>query len=462
MSSKENQIAAAGQRRENLLKALQNHAININSGGNPMAVIYTAPSYIRNNDVEHEYRPGSDMMYLTAFPEPSSILVLRPSASDGEKAILFVRPKDPERELWDGFRHGPQGATETFNIDAAFDIAEFPKKLGELMKGHTSLWAKWGEFPNQDAQLLACYHQTRLRTRKSGIYPSVLGELSEVLHEQRQIKDEVEVAAMRQAGLISGNAFANVMAATKPGLNEADIAAHMEYQFKRGGAQRSGYGAIVAGGSNACVLHYVSNNQPLKDGDLLLVDAGGEVDMYTADITRTWPVNGKFSPAQKDLYEIVLAAQEASIAATVPGKSIKVVHEASRSVLAQGLIDLGVLKCSLAEALGEEGDEPAKIPLHKYFMHGTSHWIGSDVHDVGRYFDGSVPRLFKPGMAITVEPGLYIPTNDESVSADLRGIGIRIEDDILVTASGNEVLTKTAPKTVAEVEAAVGSNPLDA
>ena len=425
-----------------------------------MAVIYTAPSYIRNNDVEHEYRPGSDMMYLTAFDEPSSILVLRPSASDGEKAILFVRPKDAERELWDGFRHGPKGAEDTFGLDVAYDISEFPKKLGELMKGHTSLWAKWGEFPEQDGQLLAAYHQTRLRTRKSGVYPSVLGELSEVLHEQRQIKDEVEIDAMRRAGELSGQAFAEVMKATQPGLNESDIAAHMEYHFKRRGAQRSGYGAIVAGGSNACVLHYVSNNQALKDGDLLLVDAGGEVDMYTADITRTWPINGKFSPAQKDLYEVVLAAQEASIAAAVTGNTIKQVHEKSRSALAQGLIDLGLLKCSLSEALGEEGAAPAKIPLHRYFMHGTSHWIGSDVHDVGRYFDGEVPRPFKPGMAITVEPGLYIPVNDDSVPEAFRGIGIRIEDDVLVTSSGNEVLTKAAPKTVAEVEAAVGKNPL--
>ena len=253
------------------------------------------------------------MMYLTAFNEPQCILVLRPGADDGQESILFTRPKNPEKELWDGFRYGPQGAEDTFKLDSAYSIDDFHTKLGELINGHTSLWANWGEFPEQDAQLLKAYRTTRLRTRKSGIYPCVLGDIAEILHEQRQIKDELEVESMRKAGRISGIAFENVMAATQAGMNEADIAAYMQYQFSRGGAQRAGYGSIVAGGSNACVLHYVENNQPLKDGDLLLVDAGGEVDMYTADITRTWPINGKFSPAQKDLYEVVLAAQIAAI-----------------------------------------------------------------------------------------------------------------------------------------------------
>ena len=459
MSSQEQQISAACNRRAAFLKALRVNPISQNSGEKPLAVIFTAPTYIRNNDVEHFYRPGSDMMYLTAFNEPESILVLRPGADDGHESILFVRPKNPEKELWDGFRQGPQGAKELFKVDAAYNVDEFDKKINELISGHTSLWANWGEFPQQDAQLLKAYRSTRLRTRKSGIYPFVLGEIAEVLHEQRQQKDSLEIAAMRQAGKLSGDAFHKVMQGTHAGLNESDIAAYMQYQFSRAGAQRAGYGSIVAGGSNACVLHYVENNQALKDGDLLLVDAGGEMDMYTADITRTWPVNGRFSPAQKDLYEVVLAAQMAAIESTRVGNSIYTVHQKSRSIIAQGLLDLGILKGSLQEVLGDEA-HPTKAPLQKYFMHGTSHWIGSDVHDVGRYFDGETPRVFAPGMAITVEPGVYIPINDESVDPVYRGIGIRIEDDILITEDGNEILTDSAPKTVAEIEAVVGQHPL--
>ena len=240
MSVKESQVLAACKRREQFLKGLQTHPIAQKTGNKPLAVIFTAPNYIRNNDVEHLFRPGSDMMYLTAFNEPQSILVLRPGAEDGQESILFTRPKNAEKELWDGFRYGPQGAKDIFKVDAAYNIEEFDQQLGQLINGHTSLWANWGEFPDQDARLLKAYRTTRLRTRKSGIYPCVLGELAEVLHEQRQIKDEVEIASMRQAGQISGQAFERVMAATQPGLNESDIAAYMQYQFSR--AVRNGQG----------------------------------------------------------------------------------------------------------------------------------------------------------------------------------------------------------------------------
>lgn len=407
-----------------------------------IAIIRTAPEVARNADTHYDYRHDSHFYYLTGFAEPESVLVL--IAGDKMQTILFCREKNAEREVWDGFRYGPDAASEKFSFDAAYPIAQLDEKLGELMGNQPALYYPIGADPGWDARIIKLREAVKAKARTGIRAPNEIFDVREQINEMRLIKDVHEQDIMRRAAKISCDAHRRAMRFTRPGQHEYEVEAELLHEFCRHGARHPAYTSIVAGGANACTLHYVGNNAPLNDGDLLLIDAGCELDGYASDITRTFPVNGKFSAAQKDVYEIVLAAQAAAIYAAKPGKLWNAPHEAALRVLAQGFIDLKLCQGSLESVLETES-------YKQFYMHRTSHWLGMDVHDVGEYKIGDQWRPLQPGMTLTVEPGCYIRPND-NVPRDLWNIGIRIEDDVLITAKGNEVLTQTAPKTVKEIE----------
>lgn len=412
-------------------------------GADDIVILAGASETLRNRDVHYRFRQNSDFWYLTGFTEPDAILVLAPGRKDGAY-ILFVRPRNPEREIWDGRRAGPEGAVRDYGADQAFGIDAFDTMLPGLLSGRARIHCALGESPGFDSRLTASVRHLREVSRRGGAAPSEFVALENCLHEQRLIKSEAELRLLRHACRVSAAAHVRAMRDTAPGRNEYEVMAELEHVFARAGME-PGYGSIVGGGDNGCILHYVENNAVLRDGDLLLVDAGGEYRGYTADITRTFPVNGRFSKAQRELYELVLAAQLAGIGEMRPGVDSSRPHQATVRVLTQGLVGLGLLQGE-PDALIE--DESYK----RFYMHGTGHWLGMDVHDVGRYKLDGKGRPFVPGMVMTVEPGLYIAPDSEDVDPRYRGIGIRIEDDILITADGNEVLTAAAPKTVDEIE----------
>ncbi len=407
-----------------------------------IAVISTAPEVARNADTHYDYRHDSHFYYLTGFAEPEAVLVL--VAGDKMQSILFCREKNAEREIWDGFRYGPDAACEKFGFDAAYPIAQLDEKLTELMGNQPTLCYPLGMETTWDARLLKLRAAVQEKARSGIRAPNDIRDIRETINEMRLVKDADEQDTMRRAAKISCGAHRRAMRFTRPGQYEYEVEAELLHEFCRHGARHPAYTSIVAVGANACTLHYVGNNAQLNDGELLLIDAGCELDSYASDITRTFPVSGKFSAAQKDVYEIVLAAQAAAISAAHPGRLWNLPHEAALRVLAQGFIDLKLCKGNVESVL-ESGS------YRQFYMHRTGHWLGMDVHDVGEYKIGDQWRPLQPGMTLTVEPGCYIRPSD-NVPRALWNIGIRIEDDVLITPEGNEVLTLDAPKTVNEIE----------
>lgn len=407
-----------------------------------IAVIPTAPEVLRNGDAHYSYRFDSHFHYLTGFDEPEAVLVLIAGATP--QSILFCRAKDMEREIWDGFRHGPDGAKEKFGFDAAFPIALLDEKLTELMGNQSALFHPLGAHAPWDDRILALRASVQAKVRSGITAPNEIHDIRMLLDEMRLIKDSDELAIMRRSAAISAAAHIRAMRATRPGKIEYEIEAELLHEFRKNGAQAPAYTSIVAGGANACVLHYISNNAQLQDGELLLIDAACEVDGYAADITRTFPVNGRFNGAQKDIYELVLTAQAAAIAAARPGSHWNEPHDAAVRMLAQGFVDLKLCNGSV-DAVLESGS------YKRFYMHRTGHWLGMDVHDVGAYKLGNNWRALQPGMALTIEPGCYIRPADDVPQA-FWNIGIRIEDDVVITAQGCEVLTEAVPKTVTAIE----------
>jgi Xaa-Pro aminopeptidase len=413
--------------------------------GEGVAVIPTAPERPRNRDSHYPYRYDSYFYYLTGFQEPEAVLVLAGGAEP--RALLYCREKNPEREIWDGFRYGPEGARERFGVDEAHAIAALDEAMPALIADRPALWYPVGADAEWDARAVRWLNAVRANARAGVAAPQTLHDVRAPLDEMRLVKDAHELALMRRAAAISAAAHRRAMLAARPGRREYEVEAELLYEFRRSGAQFPAYSPIVAGGANACVLHYVQNDAQLDEGALLLIDAGCELEGYAADITRTFPVNGRYSGAQREVYEIVLAAQRAAMDKVRAGNAWNEPHEAAVRVLVQGMLDLGLLAGSLDEALEKE-------TYKRFYMHRTGHWLGLDVHDAGDYKRAGAWRKLAAGMTLTVEPGLYIRAADD-VPERLRDIGVRIEDDVLVTAAECEVLTAAAPKAIAEIEALI-------
>jgi len=413
------------------------------------AVVFSGTHKIRNADSEYRFRPESDFWYLTGFEEPDSVLVLAPG-NDEAQSILFVRERIPEEETWTGRRLGVDRAPEALGVDQAYPISELWERMGKLLHGHERLVYASGRDETRDRKMIEIMAELRMLSRRGHVAPDEWLEPTHSLHELRLRKSEEELEDMRRAAAITTEAHRAVMAQAGPGVNEAELDALLDYTFRRRGSTGGAYTNIVAGGINATVLHYVENDDELENGELLLIDAGAEWNYYASDVTRTFPVNGKFSPRQRQLYDVVLRAQHAAIEAIRPGTVFQDVHEASLKAICEGLIDLSLVQGSLDEVIEKGLYQP-------FFMHKTSHWLGLDVHDCGPYFVEGDSRALEPGMVLTVEPGIYVPIEGEvadGLEPEWRGIGIRIEDDILVTRDGHENLTPDIPKDPEEVEAA--------
>jgi len=423
-----------------------------------VAVLPTAPEVARNGDSDYPYRHDSYFYYLTGFTEPESVLVLvAPHGDAPARSILFCREKHPEREIWDGYRYGPQAAREAFGVDEAHAIDELDAWMPKLLANAPALYYALAANAALDARVQGWIKAVRAQSRSGATAPGTFCNLLPLLDEMRLIKDLDEQAVMGRAGLISGQAHARAMRAARAGMFEYELEAELLYEFRRNGAQFPAYSSIVASGANACVLHYSANDRRTQDGDLVLIDAGCELDGYAADITRTFPVGGRFTQPQRALYELVLAAQDAAFAAISPGRPYSGFHEAALRVLTQGMLDLGLVDRKKYANADDAIADRAHVP---FYMHGTGHWLGMDVHDVGAYRDLNLPdkpsRPLVAGMALTVEPGIYVRPA-EGVPEQFWNIGIRIEDDVIVTEHGYRILTGAAPKGVAEIEALVGS-----
>ena len=412
---------------------------------NSIAILPAAAVAIRNRDVEHVYRQDSDFQYLSGFPEPQAVIVLMPGREHGEY-VLFCRERNAERELWDGLRAGQEGAIRDFGADDAFPITDIDDILPGLIEGRDRVYSAMGSNPEFDRHLMDWINVIRSKAHLGAQPPNEFVALDHLLHDMRLYKSAAEVKVMREAARISAQAHIRAMQASRAGLYEYSLEAELDYEFRKGGAKMPAYGSIVAAGRNSCILHYQQNDALLKDGDLVLIDAGCEIDCYASDITRTWPVNGKFSPEQKAIYELVLASQEAAFAEIAPNKHWNQAHEATVRVITTGLVKLGLLQ-------GEVDELIASQAYKAFYMHRAGHWLGMDVHDVGEYKVGGEWRVLEVGMALTVEPGIYIAPDNQNVAKKWRGIGVRIEDDVVVTKSGCEILTRGVPKTVAEIEA---------
>ena len=418
-----------------------------------VAILPTAPEAARNSDSDYPYRHDSYFYYLTGFTEPDSVLVLVAAhGQQPQRAILFCRQKNLEREIWDGFRFGPEGAREAFGFDEAHPIEDLDGEMARLLANAPAAYYALGHSAALDLQMKTWLQNVRRQARTGVTAPTVAHDLLAMLDEMRLFKDDSESATMLRAAAISGAAHARAMRATRPGMHEYEIEAELLHEFRRNGAQAPAYTPIVAAGANACVLHYSANNAPSRDGDLILIDAGCELDSYASDITRTYPVNGRFSAPQKLLYELVLAAQSAALAAIVPGRPFSDVHDAAVRVLAQGMLDTGLIAPG---KFGSVDDLIAERAHQQFYMHGTSHWLGLDVHDAGAYRDvhaeGKPSRALQAGMALTVEPGIYVRPA-EGVPEQFWNIGIRVEDDVIVSPDGHRLLSGAAPKLVADIE----------
>lgn len=406
-----------------------------------VAVIPSAPVFIRNNDVEHEYRQDSDLFYLTGFDEPESVAVLDAAT---RKLTLFVRPRDRDREVWDGPRAGVDGAKALFGADESFVIAELDEKLPPMLQNHRRVYYRLGHNRKFDDRLLGAIDRVRARQRTGVSAPTEVVDPGSIIHEMRLRKTVPELEAMRTAARITREAHELAMRRTRPGMHEYEVEALLLDTFRRHGSERPAYGSIVGSGPNACVLHYRRNDRRIHEGDLLLIDAGCEYGYYASDVTRTFPVGQAFSREQQAIYELVLHAQLEGIAATRVGNDLDTIHAGCVRIITRGLVDLGLLD-----------GEPEKLieteAYKRFYMHRTSHWLGMDVHDVGAYYEAGKPRPLEAGMVLTVEPGIYIAPDDSTVATEWRGIGVRIEDDVLVTASAPEVLTAGIPKSVQEI-----------
>ncbi|MGQ0849620.1 MAG: aminopeptidase P N-terminal domain-containing protein [Actinomycetota bacterium] len=454
-------------------------------GANGLALIPAAVETTRNDDVHHEFRQNSEFFYLTGFHEPEAVAVLVPGHPDGDYH-LFVRPRDREAEIWDGYRVGVEGAKERFQPDQAHEIDQLDVMLARLASGRETLYYRSGN-QQQDTRITGLVNRARnYRNRTGKEMPTTVADLGGLLAEMRLCKTDSEVESMRAACELSAQGHREAMRFSRPGMYEYQVQAAMEYVWREGGSARNGYPSIVASGPNACILHYVENDRELGEDELLLIDAACEIDLFSADITRTFPIDGRFTRPQAAIYEVVLAAERAAIAATRPGATIRTTHDVAVGVLTEGMVALGLLPVGVDDSL----------MMHHYrefFMHGTSHWLGMDVHDAGTYRVEGKPRTLKPSMVFTVEPGLYVDGRDEiefalfeydqdewserslldpggaarqlkelkaeasqvrhRVPSEFRGIGVRIEDDILITDDGHENLTRLVPREIDEVEA---------
>jgi Xaa-Pro aminopeptidase len=410
-----------------------------------VAIIPAAREVTRSHDTEYRFRQDSDFYYLTGFREPDAVAVVAPGRE--KPFTLFVRPRDREKEIWNGRRAGVEGAKERFGADEAFAVEEFEGKLTELLDGARSLYYRLGGGHAELDQTLI-RHLSRMRTmgRKGVRAPRAILDPSELIHEMRLIKSGDEIALMRRSADIAAEGHREAMRAARPGMREYEIDALIEYVFRRSGAAAPAYNSIVGSGANATILHYVDNDAELKDGDLLLIDAGAEYEGFASDITRTFPVNGRFTDAQRDVYQLVLDCQEECIRMVRPGVTQEEMHQRSVEMLTEGMVRLGLLKGEVPKLIEEE-------QYKKFYMHRLGHYLGLDVHDAGAYQVEGRPRAVEPGMVMTVEPGLYIAEDAEDIPDRYRGIGVRIEDDVLVTAEGYDVLTAKAPKQVEEIEA---------
>jgi Xaa-Pro aminopeptidase len=408
-----------------------------------LALLPAAPVAIRSGDVEYPYRQDNDFYYLTGFPEPEALCLL--DTVGAERFILFVLPRDPDRETWTGKRSGAEGARDRFRADAAHTLEQFEDVFAKLLDGRERLYFALGRHERLNQRVLEQVRRSQATRERSGAPALALVSPADVLHEMRLHKAPEEIERMRRAVTISAVAHREALLAARPGANEHEIEATIDFAFRRLGGTGPAYPSIVASGRNATVLHYTENSRELEDGDLLLIDAGAEYDHYCADVTRAYPVAATFSAEQRQVYEIVLAAQKAAIEKVSPGVTFDDVHGVALRVLVEGLCSLGVLSTSVDEAID-------KTAYRTFFMHRTSHWLGMDVHDVGKYRLGDKSRVLEPGMVLTVEPGLYFSESGDGGAARLHGIGIRIEDDVLVTEHGHEVLTAEIPKEIGDLE----------
>ena len=409
-----------------------------------VAVFPTAPEATRNSDVLYPFRPDSDFYYLTHFPEPAAVAVLVPGRPQGE-FILFCRERDPEKETWNGRRRGLEGAVQDYGADDAFPIDDIAEILPGLLEDQDRIYCNMGRYLDFDNRLFQWVNEIRTMVRTGIRAPGEFIDVGHILHELRLVKRKEEIRTMKLAARVSAAAHCRAMRACCPDKNEFEIESELEYEFRKGGARAPAYPSIVAGGANACILHYTENCDRLRDGELLLIDAGAEIDCYASDITRTFPINGRYSGEQRALYDVVLLAQEAAIDQIVPGTTWNRPHEAAVRVLTEGLVDLGLLAGPIEPLIENQ-------KYRRFYMHRTGHWLGMDVHDVGDYKVGGEWRVLEPGMTLTVEPGLYVTPADD-VDARWHNLGIRIEDDVLVTRKGYEILTADVPKRPEEIEA---------
>ncbi len=422
----------------------------LEAAGSGVAIFASTPIALRNNDVEHEYRQDSDLYYLTGFDEPESVLLLTTEHSE-HRVVLFVRPRDKDRETWDGPRAGIDGAKEDFGADAAFPISELEKKLPEYLKDVYRVHYRIGADRAFDPIVLDAIAEVKRKARTGVSAPREIVDPTVILHEMRLRKSAAELEVMAKAAAITAEAHAAAMQLARPGRHEYEVEAEILRVFRKRGAARPAYGSIVGSGPNATILHHRRNDRQMQPGDLLLIDAGAEYGYYACDVTRTFPVSGSFSEPQRALYQVVLDAQKAAIEAVRPGVTVPAVHAAAVEVLTQGLCDLGIVEGPASKAVETESYKP-------YYMHRTSHWLGMDVHDVGDYHVQRRPRLLEAGFVLTVEPGLYIAAGSPC-DPKWHGIGIRIEDDVLVTETGHRVLTEAIPKSVADLETILGARP---
>jgi len=413
-------------------------------GADTIAILPAAAVCYRNRDAEYPFRQDSDFYYLTGFGEPEAVAVLVPHRAHGEY-ILFCRERDPAMEIWHGRRAGTEGARERYGADDAFPFTDIDDILPGLIENKERIYYSMGYSPEFDQQVMGWVNRIRAKVRGGSHAPVEFVALEHVLHDMRLYKSSAEVKVMRRAARIAAAAHRRAMETTRPRMMEYEVEAELLHGFRRHGAWTA-YNPIVGGGANGCILHYNENDAPLNDGELLLIDAGAELHGYASDITRTFPVNGRFSPAQRAIYELVLASQHAALEVARPGRHWNEPHDAAVRTLTEGLVKLGILKGKFKELLRKEA-------YKRFYMHRTGHWLGLDVHDVGDYKVGGQWRLLEPGMVFTVEPGLYIPAGSKGVSRKWWNIGVRIEDDVLITKDGHEVLSRDAPTTVAEIEA---------
>ncbi len=428
------------RRRKYLMEHMEENSIAIVPAGNEK---------VRSRDTHYAFRQDSDFEYLTGFPEPEAVLVLVPGREHGE-FVLFCRDKDKDREIWDGYRAGPDGAQADYAADDAFPIDDIDEILPGLLEGRERVYYSMGRNPNFDKHVMDWVNNIRERIRAGAIPPGEFLDLDHFLHDMRLFKSAAELKVMEQAAKISSEAHCEAMKACKPGMYEYQLESIIEHYSAMKGARHPAYSTIVGGGANGCVLHYIENDKKLSAGDLVLIDAGCEYEGYAADITRTFPVGGSFNPEQRALYEVVLAAQEAAMNEIRVGNHWNAPHEASVKVITEGLISLGLLKGSLEQNIEKES-------YKDFYMHRIGHWLGMDVHDVGDYKIHGEWRELEVGMVMTVEPGIYVAKDNSDVEARWRGIGIRIEDDVVITKSGCRVLTSDVPKTIDEIEALMAS-----